>query len=138
MAPYVNIGRPITVRDEILLLVLLPRLPTDCRKQGQIAYEPNLHTSTDRRTRSGLRMIDHRLGGCRQDVGMVLQKTATAGFLLPTQTQCVDSGALGASASDRFGLKADLLRPYYVRLQVAKDGRWLCLYYLPLPTDRRA
>jgi hypothetical protein len=28
-------------------------------------------------------MIDHCLGGCRQDVGMVLKKPASAGFLLP-------------------------------------------------------
>ncbi|WP_147463066.1 hypothetical protein, partial [Pseudomonas savastanoi] len=28
-------------------------------------------------------MIDHRLGGSRQGVGMVLEKPASAGFLLP-------------------------------------------------------
>lgn len=40
-------------------------------------------------------MIDHRLGGCRQDVGMVLKKPASAGFLLPPQKRLVDSGIAG-------------------------------------------
>ncbi|MEX5538390.1 hypothetical protein ABFV54_25055, partial [Pseudomonas syringae] len=34
------------------------------------------------RSSPGSRMIDHRLGGGRQEVGMVLEKPASAGFLL--------------------------------------------------------
>lgn len=54
-------------------------------------------------------MIDHRLGGCRQDVGMVLKKPATAGFLLPAQKKFGDSGAFETSASGRFGSRTAFL-----------------------------
>ncbi len=42
-------------------------------------------------------MIDHRLGGVRQEVGMVLGKPASAGFLLPVE----NAPAIDGSPSSR-------------------------------------
>ncbi len=54
-------------------------------------------------------MIDHRLGGGRQDVGMVLEKPASAGFLLcaeksgghPALPSTPSRNAAAASAAQR-------------------------------------
>lgn len=39
-------------------------------------------------------MIDHRLGGVRQEVGMVLGKPASAGFLLPVENAPLSTARL--------------------------------------------
>ncbi|RMP12866.1 hypothetical protein ALP59_200007 [Pseudomonas savastanoi] len=39
-------------------------------------------------------MIDHRLGGSRQGVGMVLEKPASAGFLLGARKSSLSLGYL--------------------------------------------